>query len=60
MIADDKRALSTEIIHLDTNDQLLKRYTWYCNNFCSLDEDMREHLEIIKAEILSRMNAGSK
>lgn len=60
MMVDDMRALNVEIIHLDTNDQLLKRYAWYCNNFNTLDENMREHLEIIKAEILSRMNAGNK
>ena len=60
MMTDDVRALNVDIIHLDTNDQLLKRYTWYVNNFNTLDENMREHLEIIKAEILSRMNADKK
>jgi hypothetical protein len=59
-MTDDKRTLNTEIIHHDTNEQLLKRYTWYCDNFNPLDDDMIEHLEIIKAEILSRMNAGKK
>lgn len=59
-MAPDERALNTEIIHHDTNDQLLKRYTWYCVNFNPLDKVMCEHFEIIKTEILNRMNAGKQ
>lgn len=55
-MTDDKRQMNIGIIRHDTDEQLLARYVWYIQNFSPIDEDMCEHYELIKAEILRRMS----
>lgn len=54
-MTDEKRTRFLGIVSKDTNEQLLARYTWYVDNFNPLDDDMCAGFEIIKAEILRRM-----
>ena len=53
----ERRAQHIETIRRDSNEKLLERFLWYVNNFNPVDEDRCEDYELIKAEILKRMQA---
>lgn len=54
-MTEETRARHIEIIKRDTPEKLLKRFLWYVNNFNPVDEDRCDDYELIKAEILERM-----
>lgn len=56
-MTDERRAQHIATISRDSNEQLLKRFLWYVDNFNPVDEDRCEDYELIKAEILKRMQA---
>ena len=56
-MTDEKRNRNIEIIRKDTPEQLLARYVWYIQNFNPVDDDMCENHDLVKAEILRRMEA---
>ena len=56
-MTDEKRNMNIEIIRKDTPEQLLARYDWYCANFNPVDDDRCENYELVRAEILRRMEA---
>ena len=41
-------------------DALLGAYNWHCRNFCFTDKDFIENYEIIKFEVLRRLNEDVK
>lgn len=55
-MTEDKRQTNISIIRQDTNEQLLARYAWYIQNFNPVDEDRCENYELVKTEILRRLN----
>jgi len=54
-MTNEKRAQHIEIIRKDSNEQLLERFLWYVNNFNPIDEDRCDDYELVKAEVLRRM-----
>ena len=55
-MTEDKRQTNISIIRQDNNEQLLARYDWYIQNFNPVDEDRCENYELVKTEILRRLN----
>ena len=55
-MSEEKRNKMLEIVEKDTNDYLLERFAWYIQNFNPCDFDRCDCYEIVKAEILKRMN----
>ena len=56
----DQKTLNAQILGHDTNDQLLARYEYYLQNVELLGNEAIEHLEMVKEEILKRMNKKDK
>lgn len=54
-MTNEKRAQHIEIIRKDSNEQLLKRFVWYIQNFNPVDDVRCEDYELVKAEVLRRM-----
>ena len=59
-MTDEKREHCIEIIRKDTPEQLLARYTWYCDNFNPIDDDRCEQYELVKAEVIRRMTTNDR
>lgn len=52
---EERRKMNLDIIGADTDEQILARFVWYVQNYNPVDEERCEHYEMIKAEILRRM-----
>lgn len=54
-MTDELRKKYKGIIKNDSNEKLLQRFLWYVNNWNPVDEERCDTYELIKAEILERM-----
>ena len=54
-MTDERRAQHIEKLRMDSNEQLLERFLWYVNNYNPVDEDRCDDYELVKVEILRRM-----
>ena len=59
-MTDEKRAMHKAIIQRDTAEQLMARFLWYINNYDPFNEERCEDYELVKAEIIERMQRGEK
>ena len=59
-MTEEKRAQHKARIQADTAEQLMKRFLWYTNNFDPFNEERCEDYELIKTEIIERMQRGEK
>lgn len=59
-MTNDFRTRCSEIIKQDSNEKLLQRFLWYVNNFNPIDDERCEGYELIKAEMLRRMEVGTR
>lgn len=56
MTAERKKWVETRLKR-DTDEYLINRFGWYVQNFNPLDEERCEDYELVKAELLRRMEA---
>lgn len=56
-MTDERRAQHIEKLRMDSNEKLLERFIWYVNNYNPVDEDRCDDYELVKAEVLRRMEA---
>ena len=59
-MTEEKKKKITKALNEDTNEYLLDRYVWYCQNFNPFDDDFIEAYGLVKAEVLNRMKDGRK
>lgn len=55
-MTEEKREKIIKTVKEDSNEYLLDRYVWYCKNFNPVDDDFIEAHNLVKAEVLKRMN----
>ena len=54
-MTDARREISLGILRKDTDEQLINRFAWYVQNFNPVDEERCEDYELVKEELLRRM-----
>lgn len=54
-MTDERKKWVETRLKRDTNEYLINRFGWYVQNFNPLDEERCEDYELVKAELLRRM-----
>lgn len=55
-MTEERKDRITQRLKTDTNNELLDRFVWYVQNYNPVDEVRCEDYELVKAELLNRMN----
>lgn len=58
-MTDEARACKEERLRQDTNEGLIQRFAWYITNFNPLDFERCDDYELVKAELLRRMEVNN-
>ena len=58
-MTDEARARKEARLRDDTNEGLIQRFAWYITNFNPLDFERCDDYELVKAEVLRRMEANN-